>query len=96
MVLFYADSILRGFGAAGASLIATTGSALIFGFHLTPAFALGAMLELGALVGYSALGATAASKEAEHIADEECSLRPSDEEGTPLQQHASTRDDEGV
>ena len=59
VVLYFADSILRGFGAAGASLIATAGSAVTFGFQLTPAFAVGAIIELCALISYSALGASA-------------------------------------
>jgi UDP-sugar transporter A1/2/3 len=81
IVLKYADSILRGFGAAGASLIATIGGAAMFGFQLTPLFAVGALVEVMALVGYSVLGArrTPTDEAAASQTDEE-------EEEKPLQQ----------
>lgn len=56
LVLKHADSLLRGFGAAVATLIATLGSTLFLGFELTPSFAVGASLVLFSMLAYAAGG----------------------------------------
>ena len=53
LVLKHADSVLRGFAAAAAAIIATLGSVLLFGFEPSASFAAGAVVVLISMITYA-------------------------------------------
>ena len=53
LVLKHADSVLRGFAASAATILATIGSTLVLDFHPTAAFFVGATIVLLSMIAYS-------------------------------------------